>query len=194
MERVGVLINKLQQQLNEQANVQHMLATAQLLQNEFLMQCKQANGSESKKVAVMMPYNITAPLPIIVAAEPVQTAHSATVEEPQQVPQPVAEPEAQVSEIEAITATEPIIHVDEAVAEIPDSEIVTESEQNRVEAVVAKMQEVEAITVTESVQAHEPVAEISVTEAPESEPEKVWEPEPVSVPEIIGEIVRKDRA
>ena len=115
MERVGVLINKLQQQLNEQANVQHMLATAQLLQNELLMQCKQANGSESKKVAVMMPYNITAPLPIIVADEPEKT--DATVEEPQQVPKLIAEPEAvaEVSEIEAITAAEPIVHVDEAV-------------------------------------------------------------------------------
>ena len=189
MERVGVLINKLQQQLNEQANVQHMLATAQLLQNELLMQCKQANGSESKKVAVMMPYNITAPLPIIVAAETVKTDNDTTVEEPQQAPKLVAEPEAvaEVSGIEVITGTEPITHVDEAVAEIPDSDIATVSEPIQLDETVAEVPESEAITVTESVQIHEPVAETLLTEAPESEPEKVWEPEPVSVPDIIEE-------
>ena len=187
MERVGVLINKLQLQLTEQANVQHMLATAQLLQNELLMQCKQANSSESKKVAVMMPYNITAPLPIIVAAEPAKSDNDSTVEAPKQVPQIVAEPETALSEIEAIIATEPTKHVDEAVAEIPDWNITTVSEPIREEEVVAEVPESEAIIETESVQVNEPLAKISVTEAPESKPENVWEPEPVSVPEPIVE-------
>ena len=54
MERVGTLINKLQEQLNQHADVQHLTLTAQMLLAELKMLQPQAtvNGS---KVSVVMP-------------------------------------------------------------------------------------------------------------------------------------------
>jgi hypothetical protein len=56
MERVGVLIDKLQEQFLKKADVQNMLVTAQLLHTELLIQAKQTNGTEIKKVAVVVPH------------------------------------------------------------------------------------------------------------------------------------------
>lgn len=55
MERVGVLINKLQEQFSQKADVENMLVTAQLLHNELLLQVGQLNGSKNKKVSVVVP-------------------------------------------------------------------------------------------------------------------------------------------
>lgn len=54
MQRAGVLIEKLQQQLAEQADVQKLLVTAQLLHSELLTELKAAQGNEPAKVAVMV--------------------------------------------------------------------------------------------------------------------------------------------
>ena len=55
MERVGVLINKLQEQLLQSADINLMLVTAQLLHNELLMQANLLNGNQNKKVSVVVP-------------------------------------------------------------------------------------------------------------------------------------------
>src|SRR6476660_2186413 len=55
IERVGVLINKLQEQLSQKADVENMLVTAQLLHNELLMKVGQSEAILQKKVSVVVP-------------------------------------------------------------------------------------------------------------------------------------------
>lgn len=55
MERVGVLINKLQDQLAQKADVQNMLVTAQMLQAELLSLAQTTNGASLSKIAVVVP-------------------------------------------------------------------------------------------------------------------------------------------
>lgn len=90
MERVGVLINKLQEQLSQKADVQNMLVTAQLLHNELLIESNQLNGSEDKKVSVVVPHAA------IISPEAVhlEAAHNLykPVPKPEPEPEPVAEP------------------------------------------------------------------------------------------------------
>lgn len=89
MERVGVLINKLNEQLQANADVQNMLVTAQLLQKELLTVASQANGSSSK-VSVVVPNAVGAPPQVITGQDnykPIPT--------PEPKPAPVTEPEAE---------------------------------------------------------------------------------------------------
>jgi outer membrane biosynthesis protein TonB len=55
MERVGVLINKLQEQLQQNADVQNMLVTTQLLQKELMSYAGQENVNNNSKVSVFVP-------------------------------------------------------------------------------------------------------------------------------------------
>ncbi len=55
MERVGVLINKLQEQALKKASIQNMLVTVQLLQTELLQQAQHVNGGHRSGVSVMVP-------------------------------------------------------------------------------------------------------------------------------------------
>lgn len=92
MERVGVLIDKLQKQFQQKTDVQNMLVTAQLLQNELLLYVNQVKDIEAKKVSVVVPNNT-----IIVSVgidEIEQAAHAPykPVIKPEEEPAPVAEP------------------------------------------------------------------------------------------------------
>ena len=58
MERVGILINKLQEQWLQKADVQNMLVTAQMLQTELQLQGQQAPDQPLKKVSVIMPHSM----------------------------------------------------------------------------------------------------------------------------------------
>jgi len=67
MERVGILINKLQEQLEQQADIKNMLITAQMLQAELLQKSSRQNGHFLSKVSVMMPVNFNVqqnPMPV----------------------------------------------------------------------------------------------------------------------------------
>jgi len=91
MERVGILIDKLQKQYQQKADVQNILVTVQLLHNELLLNANQVQDNDSKKVAVVVPNTIG------VTVEPLQhedIAHSAykPVPKPETEPAPVAEP------------------------------------------------------------------------------------------------------
>ncbi len=90
MERVAVLINKLQEQLSQKADVQNMLVTAQLLHNELLIQANQLNGRQEKKVLVVVPHAA------VIAPEIVQQQEAnelyKPVPKPESEPEPVAEP------------------------------------------------------------------------------------------------------
>ena len=55
MERVAVLINKLQEQMAQKASIQSMLVTVQLLQSQLLHEGKQSNGHSASLVSVMVP-------------------------------------------------------------------------------------------------------------------------------------------
>ena len=55
MERVAVLINKLQEQLAQNAGIQSMLVTVQLLHSQLLQDSKQSNGRTISLVSVMVP-------------------------------------------------------------------------------------------------------------------------------------------
>ena len=93
MERVGVLINKLQEQMSQNADVQHMLVTAQLLHNELLIMANLVNGSQEKKVSVVVPHAAII-APVVLQQEAIEDQFQA-VEEPEN--QPVTE---QIQEIE----------------------------------------------------------------------------------------------
>lgn len=90
MERVAVLINKLQEQLLQKGDVQNMLVTAQLLHNELLLQVNQLNGSQNKKVSVVVPHAA------VIAPEMVQEESTfdlyKPIPKPEPEPEPVAEP------------------------------------------------------------------------------------------------------
>src|SRR3954447_11644173 len=90
MERVGVLIEKLQEQLLQKADVQMMLVTAQLLHNELLMQARQLNGDEKQKISVVVPHAVM----ITPAVVPNDASHSSykPVTKPDPEPEPVPAP------------------------------------------------------------------------------------------------------
>jgi hypothetical protein len=90
MERVGVLINKLQEQFQKNADVQNMLVTVQLLHNELLGSVN-LTDSDTKKVSVVVPNAIA------VSVKPKQyedLVHAAykPVPKPETEPAPIAEP------------------------------------------------------------------------------------------------------
>ena len=57
MERVGILINKLQEQLKQQADAKSMLVTVQMLNTELMQSMREKNGYATSKVSVFMPQN-----------------------------------------------------------------------------------------------------------------------------------------
>ncbi|ULQ58178.1 hypothetical protein KJS94_08215 [Flavihumibacter rivuli] len=91
MERVRALVNKLQEQLDQQADASALLVTLQLLQTELLaVQSIPSNRTGSAKVAVVLPNpshlperNVQEPVPHQEAPEPEPTQHI-PAQEPQQ--------------------------------------------------------------------------------------------------------------
>lgn len=99
MERVGVLINKLQEQLLQKADVNNMLVIAQLLHSELLFNANKASANssnENKKVSVVAPHAI------VVSPEHQDTNAElykpvpAPVTDPEPVAEPMPEPELPV--------------------------------------------------------------------------------------------------
>ncbi len=90
MERVGVLIDKLQKQYQQNADVQNMLVTVQLLHNELLLSNNHLEVNASKKVSVVVPNAI----PASVESQYDEAAYAAykPVPKPETEPAPVAEP------------------------------------------------------------------------------------------------------
>ena len=91
MERVGVLIDKLQKQFQQKADVQNMLVTAQLLQNELLLYSGEAKDNSSKKISVVVPHTIAVSVATIENGEAAHAAYK-PVPKPEAEPAPVAEP------------------------------------------------------------------------------------------------------
>ncbi len=91
MERVAVLIDKLQKQFQQKADVQNMLVTAQLLHNELLLCSRQSQDSEIKKISVVVPNAITVSVDAIQFGEAVHAPYK-PVPKPEADPAPVAEP------------------------------------------------------------------------------------------------------
>lgn len=91
MERVGILIDKLQMQFQQKADVQNMLVTAQLLHNELLLLTNQAGDGEAKKVSVVVPNAISVSVEGIQYDDTVHAAYK-PVPKPDTEPVPVAEP------------------------------------------------------------------------------------------------------
>lgn len=86
MERVDVLINKLQEQLSQKADVQNMLVTAQLLHNELLMAVDQSTELHNKKVFVSVPGAT------VICQEVLQQAGAQELYKPVVRPEPEPEP------------------------------------------------------------------------------------------------------
>ncbi len=94
MERVGVLINKLQEQFLQKADVENMLVTVQLLQNELSFYSNSGdseNGSDTKKVSVIVP-NAAAVSAAKIRHEAAQNGAYKPVPKPESEPAPVSEP------------------------------------------------------------------------------------------------------
>lgn len=91
MVRVGVLINKLQEQLLQKTCAENMLVTAELLRNELLFCVNETNGSETKNVSVVVPNGI-AVLPKQIKSELSEDDLYKPVPAPESEPAPVAEP------------------------------------------------------------------------------------------------------
>jgi hypothetical protein len=96
MERVGVLINKLQEQLQQNASVENMLVTAQMLQTELHTQARQSPDSSSK-VSVVVPTAISIPVQGTIEKEEYKPV-SKPEPEPAPIPEPMPEPEIPASE------------------------------------------------------------------------------------------------
>lgn len=91
MERVGVLINKLQEQFLQKAEVQNLLVTVQLLQNELSFFSDSENGSEAKKISVIVP-NAAAVSGKQVKLNAAENGAYKPVPKPESEPAPIAEP------------------------------------------------------------------------------------------------------
>lgn len=101
MERAGVLIDKLQKQLQQKADVQNMLVTAQLLHNELLLCAAQLKDSESKKVSVIVPNSIAVSVESIQYGDAAHASYKPVPKpesEPIPVSEPIPEPEAPMPE------------------------------------------------------------------------------------------------
>ena len=102
MERVGILINKLQEQLNKQADAKSMLVTVQMLNTELMQSMQQKNGTMGSKISVVMPYNYAAPIVDgTPKAEPIQVDGAAVEQEvvaEEKVSEPALEPVTEVAE------------------------------------------------------------------------------------------------
>src|SRR5687768_4919960 len=57
MQRVGILINKLQEQLQQGSDVHKMLVTTQMLYTELLQEKETLNGNYTSSVAITSPNN-----------------------------------------------------------------------------------------------------------------------------------------
>ncbi len=90
MERVGVLINKLQEQLSQKADIENMLITAQLLHSELLMKVDQSEVNLNKKVSVVVPH--VSVISRQVSQQDADTSLYKPVPKPEQEPVPIAEP------------------------------------------------------------------------------------------------------
>jgi patatin-like phospholipase/acyl hydrolase len=90
MERVGVLVNKLQEQLQQQAEAHKMLITAQMLYTELLTETQNGAGYNTSKVSVVVPSN--PPL-----YNPNNGVERKDVEQPAAVPEPPKPIEAQAN-------------------------------------------------------------------------------------------------
>ncbi|WP_018617409.1 hypothetical protein [Segetibacter koreensis] len=112
MERVGVLIDKLQKQFQQNAEVQNLLVTVQLLHNELLLQANQANDKdiESKNISVVVPNAIAAPVEFIQNDETGNASYKPVPKpetEPVPVAEPIPEPEAPMPETEPSPTPKP---------------------------------------------------------------------------------------
>ena len=90
MERVGVLINKLQEQLLRKADARHMLVTAQLLHNELLILANEVNEGQPQQVSVSV---ANAPVMLFQgSANEIKDQDYKPVIKPETEPAPVMEP------------------------------------------------------------------------------------------------------
>lgn len=98
MERVGVLINKLQEQLSQQADLRNMLVTAQLLHNELLIMSNQSVDILNKGVSVFVPH--TAIVSPLVREQDADAYKPTPVSDPKPEPLavPIPEPESPLPE------------------------------------------------------------------------------------------------
>jgi hypothetical protein len=106
MERVGVLINKLQEQLVQNASIENMLVTAQMLQTELQLQSRNTNSNASSKVSVVVPGLVTMPVQKTTDHEsykPVIKPES----EPEPIPEPMPEPEGPAVEPAPVPTPKP---------------------------------------------------------------------------------------
>ena len=108
MERVGVLINKLQEQMAQKASVENMLVTAQMLQTELYHQVKTVNNLPSK-VSVFVPNVASLPVqkPILHQAEEHVLYKPVTRPDPEPAPSPEPMPEPETPVIEPAPAPLP---------------------------------------------------------------------------------------
>jgi hypothetical protein len=125
MERVGILINKLQEQLSQQADAKSMLVTVQMLNAELMQKLQQKNGHSASKISVVMPNNYAAPatdgkqvqeIDHVGSIQPVQ--HEEAVETNILVPElvPVESTNESIGE-EPLKVEEPIVDEPEKVEE-----------------------------------------------------------------------------
>jgi hypothetical protein len=108
MERVGVLINKLQEQFSQKADVENMLVTAQLLHNELLIEVSQLSENKNKKVSVVVP-NAAVVTPGVEQQEPMHTSYKPVAKpEVEEIPaEPMPEPEMPLPEQEPAPTPKP---------------------------------------------------------------------------------------
>lgn len=95
MERVGLLINKLQEQLAQKASVHNMLVTVQLLQSELMQEARQANGEPVSTVSVTVPgmVHFKQPLQMMQDYKPVPKPDPEPLPQPDTEPEPITQPE-----------------------------------------------------------------------------------------------------
>lgn len=147
MERIGVLINKLQELHRQQASPDQLLHVAQMLQTElFLVKQQQQNNGERKKISVMMPANIA-------------VAPTETVQEIVNVKPPVIET-TPVKEIPPVEKAEPKYIETVEKAETPEPVLIAKKQFNVLEEVPtlahqSKVRELNEVMVSEGLSLNE---------------------------------------
>ncbi|MFT3702261.1 MAG: hypothetical protein QM802_07820 [Agriterribacter sp.] len=113
MERIGVLINKLQELHQQNASPDQLIHTVQMLQTELFLVKQQHNGGERRKIAVVMPAGITANDQPVIQQPTINNTENKIVE-------PVKIEEEEKKYIEPVA-------VKKSVAEVKPAEYVTQT-------------------------------------------------------------------
>lgn len=132
MERIGVLINKLQELYRQQASPDQILHVTQMLQTELFLVKQQQNQGERKKISVMMPAAVT-------VSSNTEIFNNYSEQVPNNIPHPQPAVKPQVSQE---PLHRPEVVVEQVAVPLPEAEPVAQEQESVVQRQFNVLEEV----------------------------------------------------